>query len=324
MALALLCCWVWLRPSTGYINTDGPSTTDLSGLRLPKHKYAYVGFLAAPEKASDNDDEDNYFVATRILAYSLLHDPSTRTNTSIPFLVLVTEEVRQSKRTRLEMDGVTVIPVSRLSWDWIRPGRERWRDVLSKFYLFTLTQYERVVFFDSDTLIVQRMDGIFDDPAARLQKTASNPENAPPEEGAQPSDFAYASVSGQGGFDHPYPPRRGSNCNAGFVLFRPCLVLFKHYLTVAEKAEGKFDPNYPEQNLWNYVHRRKGNMPWQQLDPTWNVNWATMNDWRKGAKSLHTKWWSPGPEKDLRDLALSLKWKMEGNAIGRDRIKSYP
>lgn len=313
--------WTILSQRRHLPGTIHASTTNLSRIRLPRHQYAYAAFLAAPEKESNSDDDDKYFIGLRIIAYSLLHDPKTRTNTSIPLLVLVTEEVNASKRARLEADGATVIPAGKLSFDWIQASRERWRDVLSKFYLFTLTQYERVLFLDSDMLIARQMDGIFQDPAARVQKTTLDAGNAPPEEGLQPNDFVYASVSGQGSYDHPFPPRRGGSCNAGFLLFRPDHALFQHYLTVAEKAVGKFNPNYPEQNLWNYVHRRKGNMPWQQLDPTWNVNWATMSDWKKGAKSLHTKWWSPGPEKELKEIALALKWKMEGNSIAIDQAR---
>lgn len=234
-------------------------------------------------------------------------------------MVLVTEEVKQSKRDRLAADGATIVPVSRISFPWIQASRNRWRDVLSKLHLFDMTQYRRILFMDSDMLIVKPLDSIFSDPAAQVQQNKKMANKTAADEGTQPSEYVFAGVSGQGGYNHPYPPRAGNAANAGFILIRPSRDLFDHYMTVAS-IEGRFDSKYPEQNLWIYVHRRDGNMPWQQLNTTWNVNWATMNDYKNGVASLHTKWWSPGPENDMRDLALKMKWKMEGSSEARDAL----
>ena len=307
--------------SSGLASSGLAHSSDVSVIRLPKHEYAYAAFLAEPEEPSENDDDDKYFVATRMLIYQLLHDPATRTNNSIPFLVLVTEDIPDRKRQRLIADGATIVPVSKISFDWIQASRKRWRDVMAKLHLFNLTQYQRILFLDSDILVVKRMDGIFEDPAARVQHNRNKPENAPVDEGVQPATYVFAGVSGQGGYDHPYPGRKGRAANAGFILLQPSKDLFQYYLKVAAIPD-RFDSKYPEQNLWIYLHRREGNMPWQQLDPTWNVNWATMNDYKHGVASLHTKWWSPGPEQALRDIALSMRWKMEGSGEARDALRS--
>lgn len=68
-----------------------------------KSKHAYATFLASDseEDSYDSINEDKYFVATRILAYQLLHAPETRSNNSIPFVVLVNKHVSEAKRDRL-------------------------------------------------------------------------------------------------------------------------------------------------------------------------------------------------------------------------------
>ena len=71
-----------------------------------------------------------------MLIYQLLHDPETRTNTSIPFLVLVTEDVSQDKRDRLTKDGATVIEIGEIVFDWIKPRRSRWKHVIDNLNVF--------------------------------------------------------------------------------------------------------------------------------------------------------------------------------------------
>jgi len=311
----------WSPHSVSVSLGHAPLSTPLSpfSVVLPESKYAYAAFLAAPQQESDVDADDNYFVATRMLAYQLLHDPVTRTKQSIPFLVAVTDEVTQRKRDRLAADGAVVVPVEKISFSWIHPSRRRWRDVLTKLRLFQLTQYERIFFLDSDMLIVKCMDAIFADAASVLALNANRTERMKADEGPQPTSYVFAGVSGQGGYDHPWPPRKGRAVNAGFILFQPSMDLFHHYMTVAA-IEGRFDSKYPEQNLWNYVHRREGNMPWAQLTATWNVNWPTMNDYNNGVASLHAKFWDA--EAEIRDLLLRSRWKMEGSAEARDEVAS--
>ena len=309
-------------PSTSISQTSSfPPSQPLWTHDLPKHEYAYAGFLAAPEENYETDDEDLYFVATRMLAYQLLHDPKTKTNTSIPFLVLVTEEIAESKRERLRLDGAIVLEVPKLNLPSIHPSRDRWRDVMSKLYLWHLTQYQRILFLDSDMLIAKRLDAIFDDGASQLQQNRNKTDKVLKDEGTQPSSYVFGGVSGQGGYDHPYPPRTGRAANAGFILIKPDVAMFEHYLAVAS-IEGRFDSKYPEQNLWIYVHRPDGNMPWQQITSTWNANWATIKDYDNGVATLHTKWWGPKfPDEQLRDLMLKSKWKMEGNAEAQDQLR---
>ncbi|KAK3176675.1 hypothetical protein OEA41_008000 [Lepraria neglecta] len=113
-----------------------------------------------------NNDEDEYFVGTRVLAYQLLHAPNTCTNSSIDFVVLATPDIPKSKLDRLRKDGATVKVVEKIHEKWMKPGLVRWRDMLSKLHMWKLVEYEKALFLDADMLIAKRMDGIFTDPTA--------------------------------------------------------------------------------------------------------------------------------------------------------------
>ena len=73
-------------------------------------KRAFVAFLEGLDNGKNDtiDEDDVYYVATRVLVYQLLHGPETRTLTSIPVVVMCTKDVAEHKRARLEKDGAIV------------------------------------------------------------------------------------------------------------------------------------------------------------------------------------------------------------------------
>ena len=186
---------------------------DASGKDKPKYKFAFATFLTEDGKDNILEDlgerfarkskssyangvVDGYFTATRVLAFSLLHYDLTRVRRPIPFLVLHTRKVSSQKLERLKADGATLVPAhditgddrkvfnsksnvidldTSLTPDWIHDllGSEPWHDVLAKLKLFTLTQYEKICFIDADTLINERIDAIFEDPATGMRQTTS-------------------------------------------------------------------------------------------------------------------------------------------------------
>jgi hypothetical protein len=94
---AFCLCLLFVFPFNSPVTIPFRAHTALKDLSRPSseptHNYAFSAFLAAPAVGGEDDNDDLYFVGTRILIYQLLHDPVTRTNNSYPFLVLVTEDV---------------------------------------------------------------------------------------------------------------------------------------------------------------------------------------------------------------------------------------
>lgn len=326
IAVTAFICFVYLLLP---IQTEHePFTTSLlpsTSNSAPTNNYAYCVFLAPSAEGTgqtsgiDLDTEDHYLVGTRMLIYQLLYDPITKTTNNYPFIVLVTTDVPQQHRDRLTRDGAIVIEVSPLKFDWIVPRKGRWAHVMDKLHVFELVQYEKILLLDSDHAIVKPLDDIFDDPAAQLSQNLGDPEKIKDDEAVQPVSYIMAGNSGPSMLDHPYPAPRGNRLNAGFVILKPSIEMYNHYISVAS-IEGRFPGGSPEQDLWNYVHSRKGNMPWKQVDPDWTANTPIFNDYENGIASFHEKYWSCDRDRKLRDVLLRSRWKMEGFLDARDAL----
>lgn len=261
------------------------------GLSPSKSPYAYVTLLA-PNPRYDNttiaDDDDEYFVATRVLAYQLLHAPQSATNSSIPFIVLCTPDIPESQLARLEKDGATVRVVERIGESWMKPGLTRWRDVMSKLRMLEMTEYEKLLFLDSDMYVTRRLDGVFIDPTTEPLQV--NQSLGVEDEGPLPKSYIFSAQTYLEGRQHPYPYPPGPYLSSGFFVVQPCISMFNYYLSVA-KIEGRFNSNAPEQNLFNYAHRKDGPMPWTEIYYKWTTTWPSPKEFEAGAATLHEKWW---------------------------------
>ena len=258
------------------ISTDALADTSTDNTA----KYAYAAFLSERNQDSKSEDEDYYYQGTRMLIYQLLHDPATRTNNSIPFVVLVTDKVEQWKRDQLVLDGAIVHEVEPINIAWLRPGRVRWTRIMDKINVFKMLQYEKVLLLDCDTVVVRPLDGVFNDPKAQVQHNKGNPKHVKSDEAPQPSQYLMAG-NGNTNVHTDYPTPRSGKLNGGFILLGPSLEAYNYYMSVLN-IENRFDSASMEQNLWNYAHRLNGNMPWQQVDPDWIINNPTWKDYISG------------------------------------------
>ena len=288
-----------------------------------KSPYAFVTLLNLNPKLDNQtvpDDEDEYFVATRVLAYQLLHAPRTRTNTSIPFVVLATPDIAESKLERLRKDGAIVKVIERISESWMKPGLERWRDQLGKLRMLELVQFEKVLSLDADMYIAERMDGVFTDPTT--EPLTPKPELAVGDEAPLPTSYIFSAQQYMEGRRHPYPPPAGDYFSGGFFLCQPSIEAFNYYLSVA-KIKDRFRANDMEQGLLNYAHRRDGPMPWTEIYYKWTTTWPSMKEFQAGAHSLHEKWWDEkiALDPDLRKLWYIARGEMEGYHRGIEQAK---
>lgn len=289
---------------------SAPSRTSLDS---STGRNAFVVFLAtnfnSNKKLDGLENEDHYFIGTRMLIYQLLHDPETCTNTSIPLVVLVTSDVSQANREQLRKDGAQVMEADEIKFGWIKPRRERWTHVMDKLYAFKLTQFDKVLLLDADIVVTKRLDSIFDDLAAQESANLQMPDEIYSDEAPQPSSYIMAGSSERFEKDR---------LNAGFVILKPSKEIFELYLSVG-KTEGKFPGTSPEQDLWNYVHNPDGNMPWKQIDPGWALNLPSWHDYNHGIATLHEKYWKMGVDNNLKEVLLKSRWKMEGFFDGYHR-----
>ncbi|OXV08426.1 hypothetical protein Egran_03811 [Elaphomyces granulatus] len=126
-----------------------------------KGRAAVVTFLANQfnGRDNDNDDDDVYYVGARLIAYQLLHAPETRFLNPTPLIVLVTHDVRPSKRQRLMDDGAIVVEVNNIDHD-IPIWEPRWVDAFTKMRVFDpkLVPYGKVLYVDTDIIFTRPID----------------------------------------------------------------------------------------------------------------------------------------------------------------------
>ncbi|KAK4956086.1 hypothetical protein LTR28_005972 [Elasticomyces elasticus] len=206
---------------------------------------------------------------------------------------------------------------------------------MTKLRLWELTQFERILFLDGDTVLTRPLDDVFDDPAVKLQVTRDNTKYIVADEGTLPLTYAFAGVP-ETKRVHSYPPTEENHSypnlnylNAGFFVLRPSIEAFNYYTSLLippspttpsdKPAKQRFVPEFPEQNLLNHAHRREGNMPWLALNNTWNIHYPSAQDLHGDVATLHEKWWAPF-DPEIGPFLQSWRWRMQGFFEARDSV----
>ena len=280
----------------GFLTGNGPIVVPntANATSADAKKYAYVTLLSGTVDAPEDLAKDNYFVAVRILIWQLLHNPGTRTDHDV--IVMVTPSVTKHRRERLEKDGATVMQVDFVRGKndgWIHGGDPRWADLMTKFRCWQLTQYDRVLLLDGDSMLRSSLDGVFDDPGTKVQKTDLKHPNATVLDGQKPFPKSYVLAAGSEVWDstHEFPPYHGGGLkgygyfNAGFFILKPDLAVYDYYTSLLD-IPGSFETTYMEQNLLNFAHRWDGPMPWKEISYSWNLRCPNENDFEKGLVSM--------------------------------------
>ena len=263
----------------------------------------------------DAHDDGLYFDSTRVLSYQLLHDENTRSNRSIPFLVLVCSGVPERQKERLRQDGATVVEVEDIKLPgWVKTGVTRWKDQFIKLRLFEMGQYDRILFMDADTTLTRPMDTIFDEEIIRMPATTLSHRKAhiKGDEYPLPANYVFAARSNNeysGQRNHPFPPPPTNLFSAGFWILAPSQEMFSYLMSVTQHRR-RFNPTTMEQSLLNYAFRREGAMPWIELHYKWSATWPNMRDFEGGVVSLHEKLQWNGPD-ELQHLWADYKRRMD-------------
>jgi len=288
--------------------------------RAEAPKYAFATFLSTRVDEGTAIEKDVYFTATRVLSYQLLHHPQTRTQQNIPFIIIVPPHVSALKRDILSSEGATVIEVPLLNpTNWTaNPGEPRWVDQFTKLRLFELTEYDRILYMDTDMLLTRPLDSIFAEAIVHEpQWTANDTQSIQQREGPLPETYVLSGTPDNGGpgSDHPAKYTPQAQMNGGFWCMQPSVMLFNYYVTLLEL--GHFESWNMEMGLLNYAHRAGGPMPWKDLPAgKWSSNWPRLRDVESGSATLHDKFWS-SDNKDWIDRELvEMWWRVQGQMEG--------
>ena len=273
------------------------STIDPSDVYEPTDNPAFVSFLAADWQGSvDENATDRYYDSIRILGYQLMHAPKTKSR--YPFLVAVTDHVHSSKRAQLEADGAIVVALPTLYVSTTNL-QDKYKDQMEKLSFFNMYgTYGRMCYIDADHLILENIDGVFQDQAAQIQTTRTYQEEIKEDEPPLPATYLFAGHA-EGTGHHLNDDRRvkriqdptnADYVNGGFWVFAPGREIYEYYMWVANHTD-RWNTFWAEQNMLNYVHRRPGNMPWTRIQDDWDVISITDMDILRGSKAIHGHFW---------------------------------
>lgn len=113
--------------------------------------YAYVTLIMLG---------DSYIPAAIVLAQSLINSGSEADR-----VVLITNDVTEEGKKILSMFFNHVIPITYIEIPNWRTEKQTWRKylnlVFTKFHVFNLTQYKKIILIDADALILKHPDHIF-------------------------------------------------------------------------------------------------------------------------------------------------------------------
>lgn len=288
------------------------SNPALSVADIKDQKRAYATYFSGSEDESRNE---HHFTAVRVLAYQLLHHPTTRSNMDVPFLVLVSPQISEEKRRTLLNDGALVIPIEPLEPrnSWARPLFSRWGHHFSKLRLFQMVEYDRILYLESETILTQSLDRIWDETVSQnIQTTRSNISAILKDEAPLPETYLLTGSSDISKDDHA----SHKQLNSGFWMIRPDITLFQYYQSIMEIGD-RFDSTFMERSLLSYAHRPEGNMPWASFTSRkWNTNQPKDEDVDGKCATLLEKLWCADNACWINRKMIELWWKRQGQMEG--------
>ncbi|PVH94730.1 glycosyltransferase family 8 protein [Periconia macrospinosa] len=319
-------------PTLKHGNTTPKSPSRITAaFKSSEEKLAFAMFFSSTVDQTEDLANDKYFISARMLVWQLLHSPRTRSRRNVDVVILVTPSVSESRRRVLEADGAIIQPIDFLRKEWGEFRETRWEDMLAKLRGWEMTQYSRVAMLDTDIILREPIDHIFDDEATQFKKTLSidNVRNKPPQ-GAPPLPDSYvlAGVGETFSPEHPFPPfwdgdsvdgglYKKGYFNGGFLVFSPSKTMFEYFVWMI-KTPNSFIAELAEQNLLNVVHDWNGPAPWQTLNSTWNIMYPNDDDLKGGLRTMHQKWFE-NPKADekkngdmVKEEMRRARWEMQG------------
>jgi alpha-N-acetylglucosamine transferase len=289
---------------------QGPTNTPNSDDSKPT-RYAFATVLTTGTETDreSRNVEEPYLQAARLLTFQLLRNPRTRSRVdNVPFLILVTPNVPKKHRDILSREGATVVPVEPVngaSSEW-----ERSNDVLATLDLWKFEEYDKILFLSVDSVIFRPIHEIFDDPATSMRATINPTGKIPKNYMIAASHESRMNLNTQP-LSSQQSYQKGHAIN-GFFILHPSKELYNYYVSLLHTPD-EHDSGRPGKKFLNYAHRANGPMPWQSLEPRWNLNDASQSDYERALKSIHHKLWDPTTDEFVGDRS----------SMSMDEMKAY-
>ncbi|CAO0791290.1 unnamed protein product [Mucor circinelloides] len=283
-------------------NNNRSTKIDIIQQQQSPNEKAFVTFLC----------DDVMGEATEVLVYSL-----KQTNTKHDIVVLVLDDVTQTVRSRLEYLGAKIINVDQIKypWDSSSARRKGFNKACrySKLNLWNLTQYEKVVFLDADTMVVNNIDELFGYP----QFTAAVDIGGVLNTGvfvAEPNAETYKDImatyekapsynKGDQGFLNYYFNKTANPLPGNYNL----MIKFTHFSTLASEFVTK--------NTVKVLHFTSETKPW-------NFHFLHQREWRENYDGYLFGLWT----RSLRNMRSQLEegglWTSTDNWENKGRVSN--
>jgi hypothetical protein len=275
------------------------STTRFKTFRTTE---AVVLFHSPPPGNATTDND--YFDVVRTVLFQLTAHPDTRTSRDV--VVIVTPRTPVWQRHSITRMGARVeehsVPKHRF-----RVIHERWTEAMTKLHAFGLTQYRRVLFLDSDILLLKSPDVIFD----ATQETVNCKSNG--------ALFGAVPDSGTGAVPVPWSPLKSYQAwpvNTGVFFGCPSSALHQGLLQWASSGPVVDDYNEQDQTVLQQYFDAQGPYPVVHLPLGFNAylpNDDVYEAHLEGTEDvvvLHGHWWQDVPSSQ-RKIAREW-WRTRG------------
>lgn len=289
---------------------------------LPGRNYSREAYVTLLTPADPHPwtlgQPDYYFEACKVKLHRILRNATTRDPYNRPFVVLVTPGVPQKQIEILESHGaiikhVDIIPAPAGT---IRPENvhPRYKDQFTKMHIWNMSEYDRIAFFDADTLPIRPVHTIFDTPVAKKGN----------EEWLFGAVYDSGAVRWFGDRNPPGPDDKGrpedKDLNAGVFLLWPTQKQADYISDLLRNPPPDKDFTvYMEQDFLRWAYRDDGPYPWIRLSHLYNTQWCRMRD-LDTAYVLHDKLWQVHSDTDQE---LRKVWyEAWGEMVGWDAPRS--
>ena len=262
--------------------------------KISSEAYAYM-FCSRPELG---EGKFMYYQALLLNLYKLKAQNEAMISKPRDILVLVCSYTPTWQIIEMNNLGVIVIVVDPIIPSGKISAYDGYLDQFTKYHLFRLTEWERILYLDIDTNIQKQAYLIWDDPSTQLI-TGPPPEyNKSIDDDAmsynRSSLYPYLMAAA---LDWPCrlspidcDPYFRNYFNAGLFMIKPSMDHF--HMLIAEMNKNTDRRDYMEQDLMNLVYRKDGELPWKLIPLRYNSYFGVGNLKDDEISIIHTKLWS--------------------------------
>jgi inositol 3-alpha-galactosyltransferase len=230
-----------------HYNTDVAT----SGTKLE----TFATFFCTPNSSI----HDPYFAATLNLVYRNLWSPTIATKRSRPFTVFVAPFVTQEQRDVLAGAGAVIIEIPLVHWEPNVVGvLSRWRYQFSKLHFWNQSQFDKIVYMDSDAFPIKNIDSVFDETHDQ-QCNELKLEEAELTAKDGLCHYIFAAVYHEDG-----------GVNGGFLVIRPEQAMYQRLMRNYQRVE-EYDNILAEQSFLIWQFASDGAFPVHELPRKYNA-----------------------------------------------------